>query len=148
MFMAHRRRPLEAAAAALGLAPVAVGADGVRGPAASNAAGEGRIVAWDLDSPGANVARVVDEVHELAARGLAVRRGRHGDLACLGAGSVCRGCARRDRRPALHQRELILRLGAVANRKLRIACIGGGTGLFTVLDALQDNCRTRCSRRS
>lgn len=38
----------------------------------------------------------------------------------------------------LHKRELILRLGAVATRKLRFACIGGGSGLFSVLTAMKE----------
>lgn len=38
----------------------------------------------------------------------------------------------------LHKRELILRLAAVVQRKMRIACIGGGSGLFSVLTAMKD----------
>lgn len=36
-----------------------------------------------------------------------------------------------------HQREFILRFNAVAQKKARIACIGGGTGLFTLLLGLK-----------
>ena len=39
--------------------------------------------------------------------------------------------------PPLHKRELILRLSAALHKKLRVACVGGGTGLFTVLSALK-----------
>ncbi len=37
----------------------------------------------------------------------------------------------------LHKRELILRLSAAVHRKLRIACIGGGTGLFVTLSGMK-----------
>jgi uncharacterized cofD-like protein len=37
----------------------------------------------------------------------------------------------------VHKRELILRLSALLHRKMRIACIGGGTGLYTVLSGLK-----------
>jgi uncharacterized cofD-like protein len=38
----------------------------------------------------------------------------------------------------VHKRELVMRLSALLHRKARIACIGGGTGLFTVLSGLKD----------
>jgi len=38
----------------------------------------------------------------------------------------------------LHKRELVLRLSALLHRKTRIACVGGGTGLFNVLSGLKD----------
>jgi uncharacterized cofD-like protein len=45
----------------------------------------------------------------------------------------------------LHKRELVLRLSAALHRKLRVACLGGGTGLFTVLVALKELPRTLLS---
>ncbi len=119
-----------AAAAALGL----VVDDGARKVEAHDA--ETCIVAWDLDAPAASLARVVGAVHELAERGgraivvgTAIPLTSVRDLFAAGASDVIA--------TPLHQREVILRLGAVAHRKLRVACIGGGTGLFTVLDALK-----------
>ena len=47
--------------------------------------------------------------------------------------------------PPLHKRELVLRLSAVLHRKMHVACMGGGTGLFTVLMALKDLPRTLLS---
>lgn len=38
----------------------------------------------------------------------------------------------------LHKRELILRLAAVLQQKLRVTCIGGGSGLFAALSAIKD----------
>lgn len=38
----------------------------------------------------------------------------------------------------LHKRELILRLGAALQQRRRIACLGGGTGLFSVLTGLKE----------
>jgi uncharacterized cofD-like protein len=37
-----------------------------------------------------------------------------------------------------HRRELMLRLSALLNAKPRIACLGGGTGLYTVLSGLRE----------
>jgi uncharacterized cofD-like protein len=44
-----------------------------------------------------------------------------------------------------HKRELILRLSALLHRKLRVACIGGGSGLFAVLSALKELSRVLLS---
>jgi uncharacterized cofD-like protein len=38
----------------------------------------------------------------------------------------------------VHERELLLRLDAIAFGKHRIACLGGGTGLYVVLSALKE----------
>lgn len=38
----------------------------------------------------------------------------------------------------VHSRELLMRLDAVVWQKHRVACLGGGTGLYTVLSALKD----------
>jgi uncharacterized cofD-like protein len=53
-------------------------------------------------------------------------------MACFAAGAVDVAAT------PLHKRELVLRLSAVVHRKLRVACLGGGTGLFTVLMALKE----------
>jgi uncharacterized cofD-like protein len=45
----------------------------------------------------------------------------------------------------LHKRELILRLAATLQGKLRIACIGGGSGLYTLLSGIKEIPRTLLS---
>lgn len=119
---------VRAAAGALGLT---VGAASPR-----EAFAEGTIVAWDLDAPSASFERVADEIAQATRRGAAaVVVGSKIPLAAVR--ELFEAGARDVVAAPLHQRELILRLGAVAHRKLRVACIGGGTGLFTVLDALK-----------
>jgi uncharacterized cofD-like protein len=86
----------------------------------------------------------VGRTAELARAGLAPlvvcgERGASDAAALFGAG------ARDVLVGPLHKRELILRLSAALHRKLRIACLGGGTGLFTVLMALKELPRTLLS---
>lgn len=93
-------------------------------------------VVWDLDAPSACFARTVEEIARLAQTGgAAIAVGSR--LSLSGVRALFEAGARDVAAAPLHQRELILRLAAVAHRKLRVACIGGGTGLFTVLDALK-----------
>jgi uncharacterized cofD-like protein len=119
---------IHAAAAALGLA---VDADPT--PRATE---DAALVVWDLDAPGSDLGRIVGAMREVRGRGgRGVVVGTSIPLSTVralfdaGASDVIAA--------PLPQRELILRLGAVVHFKLRVACIGGGTGLFTVLDALK-----------
>jgi uncharacterized cofD-like protein len=121
---------ISGAAAALGLAIAHATAIELRD------AGDSCVFAWDLDAREATPAQIVGEIHELTERGgraiavgTAIPLELVRELFTAGASDVIGA--------PLHHREVILRLGAVAYRKFRVACIGGGTGLFTVLDALK-----------
>jgi uncharacterized cofD-like protein len=93
------------------------------------------LAAVEAEAPGFAV--LCDRVRQLVAKGVAVvlvgaPLTRPSLTALFAAG------AREVLSTPLHKRELILRLGAVLQKKLRVACIGGGTGLYTVLDGMKD----------
>lgn len=122
------------ASQALSEAASTLGAEIVRA-----AAGALACVLVDLDAVGRAAGEAA--VAEHAARGVPV----------FVAGSHLRprdvhvlfGLGARDVAEApLHKRDLILRLSAVLSGKRRIACVGGGTGLFNVLSGLRDAPRT------
>lgn len=100
------------------------------------------VVDLDADDTGDAVqssvgASAILRVRQLAAAGaLPVVVG--GRLALADVAPLFAAGAREVIATPLHKRELILRLGAVIRRRYRVACIGGGTGLFTVLSALKD----------
>lgn len=91
----------------------------------------------DLDGlPGDHDARVTT-VRALARRGVAVVAVGSGLVRLQVLDLFAAGC--RDVIAAPFQkREVILRLSATMHDKLRIACIGGGSGLFSVLTAMKD----------
>ncbi|CAN5544878.1 hypothetical protein BH11MYX1_BH11MYX1_24630 [soil metagenome] len=125
------------AAAAIGAAAAALGLSVDQATAIElRDAGESHVFAWDLDARDTTPARIVGAIHELTERGAraiavgtAIQLELVRELFAAGASDVLGA--------PFHHREVILRLGAVAHRKVRVACIGGGTGLFTVLDALK-----------
>lgn len=91
----------------------------------------------DLDGFAPDHEARVSTVRTLAQRGIAVvvvgsglTRAQVLDL--FGAG--CRDVIA----APFQKREVILRLSATMHGKLRIACIGGGSGLFSVLSAMKD----------
>lgn len=108
--------------------------------------------AAELEDIGPMLARADGAVMDLDAERVAfdasverLRRISHAGVAVVGSNLQREQVARlfaagaRDVIAApVHKRELVLRLSALLQRKTRIACIGGGTGLFTVLSGLKD----------
>ena len=131
----HSTTALAEAVAALGAEAVIAG-DAV---AIAKAAAETRAgcVLVDLDGVPGEHAGGLRAVRALTARGVAVlavgsRLDRSRVLELFEAG--CRDVVA----APFQKREVILRLSATMHDKLRIACIGGGSGLFSVLSALRD----------
>jgi uncharacterized cofD-like protein len=98
---------------------------------------DGACVVVDLDGPHLDPSDPVEAVRAAASSGLptiAVASARHEeqviDLFEAGARDVLSA--------PLHKRELMLRLSALLSAKPRMACLGGGTGLYTILSGLRE----------
>ena len=123
---------LDEAARALGAEVLrASGADDL-GPLAARGRADGIVV--DLDAQGVEFDDAVERVRRVSHAGAAavgsnLDRGQVKRLFAAGARDVIA--------TPVHQRELVLRMSALLQRKRRIACIGGGTGLFSVLTGLR-----------
>ncbi len=98
---------------------------------------DGACVVVDLEGPSLEPDDPIEAVRAAASSGLptiAIASAREADrvveLFAAGARDVL--C------PPLQKRELMLRLSALLNGKPRIACLGGGTGLYTMLSGLRE----------
>ncbi len=99
--------------------------------------GAGACVVVDVDGTNLRPNDPVEAVRVAARSGLptvavsaTLDAARVGELFAAGACDVLSA--------PLQKRELMLRLSALLNAKPRIACLGGGTGLYTVLSGLRD----------
>ncbi len=108
-------------------------ADGIDdiGPLVARASG----VIVDLDAKNLEFQAAVERIRRVARSGAAavgsnLDRSQVKRLFAAGARDVIA--------TPVQKRELVLRLSALLQQKTRIACIGGGTGLFTVLSGLRD----------
>ncbi|HEY2516232.1 MAG TPA: 2-phospho-L-lactate transferase CofD family protein, partial [Polyangiaceae bacterium] len=117
-------------------AAVALGADPrIEGEVNDRTRGEGACAVVDLD--GDRVEDPLEAVREAAAERVpVVAVGTKLDTDRIFA--LFEAGARDVLLAPLHKRELMLRLSALLNGKPRIACIGGGTGLYTVLSGLRE----------
>lgn len=131
----HSTTAIAEAVAALGAEPVIVGdAAAIAKAVAETRAG---CILIDLDGLPGDHHGGLSAVRALTARGVAVLAvgsglDRSQVLELFDAG--CRDVVA----APFQKREVILRLSATMHDKLRIACIGGGSGLFSVLTALRD----------
>ncbi len=126
--------PLAEGAGALGAALEVVTAPEAIGPATGT--GRRDCTVFDLDAlpgtPDLHLAAVrrLSSTRSVVAIGSGLTRHHVRDLFAAGCRDVIGAPPQK--------RELILRLSATMHDKLRIACIGGGSGLFTVLSAIKD----------
>jgi uncharacterized cofD-like protein len=123
---------LDEAARALGAEVLR--ASGVDDLGALAARGRADGIVVDLDAQGVEFDDAVERVRRVSHAGAAavgsnLDRGQVKRLFAAGARDVIA--------TPVHQRELVLRMSALLQRKRRIACIGGGTGLFSLLTGLR-----------
>ncbi len=128
-------------------AAVSLGAEVERVASAAVAAAacrDGDCVVFEVD-PGDGGLGAVAQGLALVARAGASPIVVAAELECAQVYALFAAGARDVLAAPLHKRELVLRLSAILHRKLRVACLGGGTGLYSVLVALKQLPRTLLS---